>query len=113
MHIQEQLELQLARIKELSDYDHAFLNPDGVKHFTQPFGFIGQTRTAKANPMDFKGLTLNDGMAEAEGQDADKVATNIADHLGVSYPSMSGRGSRLRATCEAVAEFLKGQLSKF
>lgn len=113
MHIQEQFELQLAIIKELAEFDHSFLSPEGVQHFTSPFGFKGTTYRAKANPREFKGLTLNEGMVEAEGQDADRVATEIANHVGVSYPDMEGKGSRLRAACHAVEKYLRIQLSKF
>jgi len=41
-----------------------------------------------------------------EGQDADVVAQEIADHLKVSYCPMFGRGSALRECCRAVREYL-------
>lgn len=92
---------------ELYEYDHAFLTPEAVAHFTKPFGFVGTTYKAKANPQDFKGLTLRDGLTEAEGQDAHNLALQIAQHLGVSVPDMFGIGSQLRIACTKILEHLK------
>lgn len=98
---------QVKAIMELYEYDHAFLSPEGVEHFTKPFGFKGHTYLAKANPQDFKGLTLNGGATEAEGQDAHQVALQIASHLGVKVPDMFGVGSQLRVACTKILEHLK------
>lgn len=96
-------------IRELYEYDHAFLSPVGAAHFTQPFGFIARTHVEKANPQDFKGLTLNEGMSEAEGVEASALALQIASHLGVSVPDMFGRGSQLRIACAKILEHLNGK----
>jgi len=98
---------QVKAIMELYEYDHAFLTPQAVEHFTKPFGFKGSTYIAKANPQDFKGLTLENGMKKAEGQDAHKLALQIANHLGVEVPDMYGIGSQLRIACTKILEFLK------
>lgn len=97
---------QVKAIMDLYEYDHAFLSPDGVKRFTKPFGFMGHMYKAKATPSDFKGLTLANGMTEAEGQDAHKVALQIASHLGVDVPDMFGIGSQLRIACTKILEHL-------
>lgn len=98
-------------IEELRNCDHAFLSPEGVQYFCEPFGFEGTTYTARANPQDFKGLTLKDGQSEAVGQDSEKVAEQIANHLGIHcgkhYPAMHGRGSALRVICEAIIKKLE------
>lgn len=103
-------------IRELYECDHGFLSKEGVEHFTQPFGFSGHTYLAKANPHDFKGLTLFDkdgnSIPELEGQDAAKVALEIARHLGVEVPDMYGRGSQLAVACARILEHLNGKTAK-
>lgn len=93
-------------IRELYGYDHAFLSPEGAAHFTEPFGFKARTRVERANPNDFKGLTLNDGMTEAEGVEASDLALQIALRLDVDVPDMFGRGSQLRIACARILEHL-------
>lgn len=93
-------------IRELYEYDHAFLTPEGAAHFTEPFGFTARLRVEKANPQDFKGLTLPNGMTEAEGVEASRLALQIASHLGVNVPDMFGIGSQLRIACARILEHL-------
>lgn len=97
-------------IRELYELDHAFISKEGVEHFTKPFGFVGRTYLAKANPQDFKGLSLHDKegnpIEEMEGQDTAEVAKEIAQHIGVNYTSMYGRGSTLRECCARILESL-------
>jgi len=105
----------IALVKDLKECDHGFLSVKGVKHFTQPFGFVGKTRLAKVNPNKFKGLSLNEGMTEAVGQDADKTAKEIADNIGlkegIDYPFQHGRGSKLRTICDAIITRLEQGLT--
>lgn len=96
-------------IRELYEYDHAFLTKEGAAHFTEPFGFTAHTYVERANPGDFKGLTLNDGAESAEGIAAHKLALQIASHLGVSVPDMFGIGSQLRIACSKILEHLNGK----
>jgi hypothetical protein len=101
-------------IRELYECDHCFLSKEGVEHYTKPFGFVGSTYIAKSNPQDFKGLSLYDKdgnpLDELEGQDASVIAIEIADHLGVKYQPMYGRGSALRECCARILEHLNGTL---
>lgn len=101
---------QAKLIRELYELDHCFLSKEGVEHYTKPFGFIGSTYLAKANPDDFKGLTLQDKdgnpLAELKGQDASVVAKEIADYLKLNYVPQYGRGSQLRVCCSAILEYL-------
>ena len=101
---------QAKLVRELYELDHCFLSKKGVERFTKSFGFTGSTYLAKANPQDFKGLSLHDKddnpIKEAIGQDASVVAIEIAGHLGVEVPTMLGRGSQLRATCSTILEHL-------
>jgi hypothetical protein len=94
----------------LVDCDHGFLSKEGVEKITSPFGFVGSTYLAKANPQDFKGLSLYDKdgnpIPEMEGQDASNVALQIASHLGVEVQGMYGRGSQLREACARIHEHL-------
>lgn len=98
-------------IRELYQADHAFISKKGVEYYTKPFGFIGSSYLAKADPPGtVKGLTLQDkdgnSISELEGQDADIIAQEICEHLGVKYEPMWGRGSRLRVCCSAILEHL-------
>lgn len=101
---------QLKSIEELVKHDHSFLKPEFVKALTQPFGFEGSVYLAKANPQDFKGLSLfsdeGNPILEAMGQNADFTACEIARHLNLEYTPMYGRGSRLRECCRVVYESL-------
>ena len=99
-------------VDELIQLGHAFINREGVKAYTNPFGFMGSTYMAKSDPPgSFKGLTLYDGngnfLEELEGQDTSITATEIANHLGIDFTEMHGRGSQLRSACEAVQKHLQ------
>ncbi len=93
-------------IRELYEYDHAFLTPEGAARFTEPFGFTPHLYTERANPEHPKGLSLFDGAESATGVAADKLALQIASKLGVSVPDMFGRGSQLRIACARILEHL-------
>lgn len=101
---------QAKLIRELYELDHAFISKEGVEKFTKPFGFIGSSYLAKANPQDFKGLSLHDKdgnpLSEMVGQDTNITACEIADKLGVKYTPMFGRGSGLRECCSRILEHL-------
>jgi hypothetical protein len=101
---------QIARIRELrDDYGHAFVSPEGVDYFCQPFGFKGLTYLAKDSSDHPKGLMLQNNAREAEGQDADALALEIAHHLGLKPPTWQmGRGVRLRSFCNAIIDHLGG-----
>lgn len=102
---------QVKAIRRLYECDHAFLSKEQVHNLTKPFGFIGHTFLAKANPQDFKGLSLwnekGEPIDEMEGQDASLVATEIARRLGVKYTPMHGRGSQLVECCARILEHLE------
>lgn len=95
-------------VETLYELDHAFLSKEGVEKLTKPFGFTGTTYVAKANPQDFKGLSLYDkdgnSIPEMEGQDAAVVAEQICNHLGIEYQAMHGRGSQLRVCAARILE---------
>lgn len=96
-------------IKILAASDHGFLGEETVRRVTEPFGFVGHTYLAKANPQDFKGLTLwdKDGnqISEARGQDAHKVAMEVCDHLGIKYEDYFGVGSQLSECVSKLRKF--------
>lgn len=97
---------QVKVIKELYEYDHAFLTPEGAAHFTEPFGFTAHLSVVEANPQDMKGLTLHNGAKRAKGIEASKLALQIAQIVGVSVPDMYGIGSQLRIACSRILERL-------
>ncbi len=98
-----------ALINELREYDHCFINPEGVKRFTEPFGFVGTTYTEKANTGAPKGLYTDDERTEMEGQDAAEVAAQICQNLGLGVPPLMGRGFKLRACCDILEKHLKDE----
>jgi len=108
---------QIEAIKELSTKDHAFLNLEGVKRYTEPFGFEGSVQKTQDTRSQLKGLTLSGINPEtgkefvegdsSSGMDADIIAMEIAHHLGVEYAPMYGKGSQLRSACDAVKEHLQ------
>lgn len=100
-------EKQIAFIERLVQCDHSFMKPEFVKEANDVFGSHIGTYLAKANPKDFKGLTLNDGATEAEGQDAHKIAEQLAEHLGLEWQEMFGIGSELRECCRVILEHLR------
>lgn len=95
-------------VEDLRQYDHAFLTVEGAKYLSEPFGFTARTWLHHANPEDPKGLTFTNGAKQAEGISANDLAMQICDHVGVEYPEMFGRGSQLRACCDALEAWLKG-----
>lgn len=102
---------KLDLIKDLEKYHHAFLSPEGAKHFLEPFGLQPRTRIAKDTSSEFKGLTLQDDdgnpMDEAEGMDALTVSAMIANHFNLDVPGYHGRGSQHQAYCEAIEKHLQ------
>ena len=98
---------KLAAVKVLRDADHLFLSAEGVDKITAPFGYTGWAFSHRANPQDPKGLTFHDGSEEKVGMGADHIATKLCDTLGLDYPDMFGRGSRLRACCDVLEAHLK------
>ena len=100
-------DIKLAAVKLLREYDHAFIDEEGVDHFLAPFGLKGWSYEHRANPNEPKGLTLNVGLKSSRGMAADELASKLCDHLGVHYPNMYGRGSRLRACCDALEAHLR------
>jgi len=98
----------LATVDELREYDHAFLTQEGVERFSKPFGFIARCYEHRATPNEPKGLTLKNGAKSAVGLAADELAQDICQHVGVKYDEMFGRGSQLRACCDALEAWIKG-----
>jgi hypothetical protein len=102
----------LKYVNELREYDHAFLAPAGAQYFAEAFGFTAKTYTVEASPNEPKGLTLHNGAKQAEGIAADRLAIDICCHVGVEYESKFGRGSQLRACCDALEQWLRYQAVK-
>ena len=98
-------------IEELGEHHHNFLNKEGCEHFLKPFGIKINVEKVKANPQDFKGLSLwdKDGntMDEGKGLSGLDVSLLIADRLGVGSRIYSGRGFQHRANCEDIIKKLK------
>jgi len=95
-------------VEELRQHDHAFLTKEGAAYFSKPFGFAATTYVAHANPSDPKGLTLDNDAESADGIGAHELAGQICRHVGISYEEKFGRGSQLRACCDALEQWLKG-----
>ena len=99
---------KVSALNILEGSDHGFISKEGVDQIAKAFNVNIPTYLAKANPEDFKGLTLWDkegnSINEMEGQDAHKVAISICQGLKIEYRSMFGIGSQLRACTEAISK---------
>ena len=98
-------------IEELKDYHHSFLNKDGCERFLKPFGIDVKLEKAKANPQDFKGLSLWDKQGnpvnEAEGLSGLDISSAIAHKLKINVLHLFGRGSQHQSNCELIIEYLE------
>jgi hypothetical protein len=94
----------------LAGCDHGFLGVEKANEITEPFGFKAKTYLAKANPQDFKGLSLwnekGEPISEAQGQDAHKIAMQICEKLGLQYMEFFGVGSQLAHCIEVIRKTL-------
>jgi len=106
---QSETQKLIALVRELQTYDHCFLSPEGVEHFTAPFGLTVEPVVETDNRSEFKGLTLHDAEEgdEAAGRGAHIVACAIASHLGIDYTSYHGVGSQLAGACEEIVQHLE------
>lgn len=102
------LEQKLKVLEELRSYDHCFIDEEGVKHFTEPFGFESETlHLAEDSRYEPKGLALPEGKPMV-GADAADLAEEIAFHVCGFKRFLRGRGFRLRAAIDAAESHLKG-----
>lgn len=99
---------QEAALLKLECDTHALWNEEAALAFTKPFGFDCrmQEYLADAGPRNPKGLTLKNGAEAAVGAASWDIAGQICGHLGVRSERKLGRGSQVRADCEAVREHL-------
>jgi hypothetical protein len=97
----------LKAVADLREYDHAFIDPEGAKKLAAPFDVTPRTYIERVNPNDPKGVTFNDGRLEAEGIDAAILAQQICGALDVDYDGKFGRGSQLRACCDALQKWVE------
>ena len=98
---------KLEAVRELREYDHCFLSPEGVRELGDPFG-VYRIIVARDNRSEFKGLTLNRAKEgdTADGLPAHTLAISICEKLGIEYPKFYGIGSQLRGCCEAIEAHL-------
>ena len=97
----------LKAVADLREYDHAFITPEGAARLAEPFDVVPRTYLERVNPNDPKGVTFDDGRQEAEGIDAAVLAMQICNAKHVVYDSKFGRGSQLRACCDALEAWAK------
>ena len=97
-------------IEELKKHRHSFLNKDGCNHFLKPFCIETKTNNAKANPQDFKGLSLWDKKGnpidKAEGLSGLDISYLIIGKLNITTITYFGRGFQHQANCEAIIKEL-------
>ena len=99
---------QVRAVKELREYDHAFLPKRIVNRLTKPFGFVCKTYVEHADPPGtFKGLSLPNGKKSMDGRDAAEVAAEICNHLKAEYEFKFGRGAQLCECCDALLAHLE------
>ena len=108
---------KLEAIAKLRGYDHAFIFQKAIDEVTAPFS-AKQFKGIKTyeSPNEIKGLSLPHSNTEevhqdkrgyyAVGLDAQVLAMMLCNRLGVEYESKFGRGSQLRACCDALENSL-------
>jgi hypothetical protein len=94
-------------LENLKQCDHAFLKPEFAVNVCKAFGVKRPYMpTVKANPQDFKGLSLHDDngdpIDEASGIAAHSLAEHLCKELGVEYTSFHGIGSQLFGCIKAL-----------
>ena len=97
----------LKAVAKLREYDHAFITPEGAERLAEPFDVKPRTYVEKVDLNDPKGVTFHDGRLEAEGVDAAILAMQICSANNVEYEGKFGRGSQLRACCDALEKWVK------
>jgi len=98
----------LEAVKELREYDHAFITPDGVRYLGEPFG-VYKTETETDRRTEFKGLNTGLGHKEGdkvEGLAAHKLAMAICEKLNVPFRETFGIGTQLQVCCDAIEKHL-------
>lgn len=97
-------------LKYLSACDHGFIAKRKVQEIGKAFGVTLSTYLAKANPNDFKGLSLwneqGQQVSEMEGQAAHIVASELCRKLDIDYEVFNGIGSQLAECCHKLANYL-------
>lgn len=99
-------EKQAEALNCLASDTHALWTPRQATRLTAPFGFVARTSHHVADPENPKGLTLSAGRTEAEGASSWSISGQIASHYGLRPPGKLGRGSQVRADCDAIREHL-------
>lgn len=104
---------QIEAIEELRQNHRAFYSKDGVRRFTEPFGFMGTTQIEQSEPWEAGGLRFHDPhVTQARGQDAREIAYEIAEHLGLDtspiYPGFNF-GEEHRHLCDVILHHLDGR----
>jgi hypothetical protein len=107
---------KLKAVRRLREYNHVFLSEKGVAGFAADFGVKILPSKYYEDLKDPKGLTLDDSPDVhkdkkgrfAYGLDAQVLAMRICQALGVSYEEKLGRGSQLRACCDALERHFGG-----
>ena len=102
---------QEAALHELCCDTHALWTPEHADKLTAPFGIKARTRIHEADggPHNPKGLTLDNGRPMAKGASSWDISGQICSHLGVRSEGKLGRGSQVRADCDAIRRFLNGK----
>jgi len=108
---------KLDAINDLRSYDHAFLFQGTIDDICFPFETKIRGIKTYENPNEIKGLSLPHSNTKevhkdkrgwyAVGLDAQVLAMMLCQSLGVRYESKFGRGSQLRACCDALERFVE------
>ena len=100
----------------LSSADHGFFSAGGVRKLGDAFGIKLSTYTAYANPQDFKGLSLYDKKGKPVdkmvGQNAEVVAMELCNKIGLPYQEFYGKGSQLSHCCKVLNKWIAGELKE-
>ena len=86
---------QIEAIEELRQNHRAFYSKDGVRRFTEPFGFMGTTQIEQSEPWEAGGLRFHDPhVTQARGQIQERSLTRSLS-ISASIPARSTPASTL------------------
>lgn len=105
-----------AALAVLADSDHGLIGEQFARAVCRAFGVPEYVGRYRVDPEAFKGLRAWDDDGHElptgtwiHGADAAELATHLCSSLGIDYPFMYGRGSRLRVCVRALRDELRRQ----
>ncbi len=99
---------KIEAIDLLKKLDHGFLTEETAIRISEPFGFTPTIETQENHPEQVKGLDVPGAEIgeKISGKDAANLSEELCNHLNLKYPTLYGKGSRLRMCCDIMKKHL-------